>query len=163
MVAEQTTAPKAPTLGQRLARFVESPFLFICLAGATLALGVKLALLYAALSAPAIPGWNWSEHPNTLLIAYRASTCGCGAHLSGAISQAANHHAEVLVVASASDKADAGLAGITADPRTRLITGVGEKDLRRLSPLGRTAILSIQHGRISHQITGSVLPDDFFN
>ena len=124
---------------------------------------MKLVLLYTALAAPAIKGWDWSDHPNTMLIAYRSSTCGCGAHLSGAISEAAGHDAQVLVIASASDKNDTGLAGIAADPRTHLITGVPDADLRRLSPLGRTAILNIRHGRITHQITGSVLPEDFFH
>lgn len=163
MVAEQTTIPKVLTLGQRFARFIDSPFLFVCLAGATVALGVKLALLYAVLAAPPLQGWNWGDHPNTLLIAYKASACGCGAHLTDAISQGVQHHADVVVVASAADAGGAGLAAVRADRRVRLLSGIPPQTLLRLLPKGGTAILNVQHGRITRQITGSVLPDDFFH
>ncbi len=110
-----------------------------------------------------IPGWNWGSHPNTLLIAYRASTCGCGAHFSDAISQGAKHHADVLVVASVADAKGASLAPIRADPHVWILSSIPSQTLSRLLPKGGTAILNIQHGRITHQITGSVLPDDFFH
>ena len=73
MTAEQLTTPKQPMLRRRFASLFGSPLLFIGLAATTVALAVKLALLYtalqAALAAPAIQGWNWGNHPNTLLIA----------------------------------------------------------------------------------------------
>jgi len=163
VVAEQYANLKPLKVWDRISRLGSSPVTFLCLAAATLALAAKLALLYTALNAPAIPGWSWGRHPNTLLVAYRASACGCGAHLDDAISRAAQHHAQVLVVASASDAGDARLATIRGDRRVRVITGIQGQALRSLSPTGRTTILNIQHGRIGHQITGSILPDDFFN
>ncbi len=162
MVAEQYANTKSKLWG-RLSGLVASPITFLCLAAVTLALAAKLVLLYTALAAPAITGWNWGDHPNTLLIAYRASACGCGAHLTDAISQGAQHHADVLVVASAADAGSTGLAAVRADRRVRLLSGVSSQTLQRLLPTGGTAILNVQHGRITRQITGSVLPDDFFH
>lgn len=162
MVAEQHTNTKSSKMWDRLSRLAASPLTFFCLAAVTLALAAKLALLYTALAAPAISRWNWSDHPNTLLIAYRASTCGCGAHLSGAITEGTQHHADVLVVASVADAGDASLAPVSADQRVRILSGISPQMLSRLLPKGGTAILNVQRGRITHQITGSVLPDDFF-
>jgi len=162
VVAEQYANTK-PKLWDRLSGLAASPITFLCLAAVTVALTAKLALLYTALAAPAIQGWNWSDHPNTLLIAYRASTCGCGAHLSEAISQGTQHHADVLVVASAADTGDASLAPVRADRRVRVLSGISPQTLSRLLPKGGTAILNVQHGRITRRITGSVLPDDFFH
>lgn len=147
----------------RVSRLAASPLTFFSLAGVTVALVVKFALLYSVLAAPAVQGWNWGDHPNTLLIAYRASTCGCGAHLSGAITEGKQHHADVLVVASAADAADASLALVRADRRVHILSGISPRTLSHLLPKGGTAILNVQHGRITHQITGSVLPDDFFH
>ena len=69
----------------------------------------------------------------------------------------------MLVVASAADAADASLAPVRADRRVRVVSGIPQQTLLRLLPKGGTAILNVQHGRITHQITGSVLPDDFFH
>lgn len=163
MVGEQQTSTKPRNLWGWLPRLIGSPIVSLCLGLVTLALAAKLVLMYAALAAPAITGWSWGSHPSTLLVAYKASACGCGAHLSDAINRATQHHAQVLVVASASDAGDAGLATIRADQRVRVITDVGSRTLSRLCPTGKTTILDVQHGRISHQMTGSVLPDDFFD
>jgi len=163
VVAEQYANLKPLKVWDRISRLGSSPVTFLCLAAATLALAAKLALLYTALNAPAITGWSWGRHPNTVLVAYRASACGCGAHLDNAISRATQHHAQVLVVASASDAGDAGLATIRADRRVQVITGVESRTFSRLCPTGKTTILDVQHGRISHQMTGSILPDDFFD
>ena len=162
MVAEQN-ANAPPNVWSRLSGLAASPITFLCLTGATVALGVKLALLYAALSAPLIPGWNWGDHPNTLLIAYKASTCGCGAHFTDAVSQGEQHHADVLVVASAADANSAGFAQVRTDRRIHLISSVSSRTLLRLLPNGGTAILNVQHRRITRRITGSILPDDFFH
>jgi hypothetical protein len=161
-VVSEQHANTTPKVWNRLSGLAGSPITFLCLAAATLALAVKFALLYTALSAPAIPGWNWGDHPNTVLIAYRAASCGCGAHLTDAVSQGEQHHADVLVVASAADANSAGLAPVRADRRVRLISGIPSRTLLRLLPTGGTAVLNVQHGRIMHHITGSVLPDDFF-
>ena len=167
MTAEQLSTPKQPTLRRRFASLFGSPLLFLCLSATTVALAVKLALLYttlhAALAAPAIPGWNWENHPNTLLIAYKATTCGCGAHLTDVISQGVQHHADVVVVASAADARDASLAPVRADRRVQILSGISPQTLSRLLPKGGTAILNVQHGRITRRITGSVVPDDFFH
>lgn len=167
MTAEQLTTLKPTTLARRLTRLLDGPLLFVGLSATTVALTVKFALLYtalhAALAAPAIQGWNWGNHPNTLLIAYKATTCGCGAHLSYAISQGIKHHADVVVVASAADARDASLAPVRADRRVQILTSASSQTLFRLLPKGGTAILNVQHGRITHRITGSVLPDDFFH
>ena len=162
MVAEQHTKPKVKGWN-RLSGLAASPITFLYLAAVTLVLAAKLSLLYAALSAPAIPGWNWGDHPHTLLIAYKAASCGCGAHLTDAISQGEQHHADVLVVSSAADAGSKGLVAVRADRRVHLISGIPSRTLLRFLPKGGTAILNVQHGRITHQITGSVLPDDFFH
>lgn len=163
MVGEQRASMKPHCFRVWFPRLVGSPIVSLCLGVVTLVLAAKLALMYAALAAPAITGWNWGSHPSTLLVAYKASACGCGAHLSDAINRATQHHAQVLVVASASDAGDAGLATIRADRRVQVITGVESRTFSRLCPTGKTTILDVQHGRISHQMTGSILPDDFFD
>jgi hypothetical protein len=163
VVAEQHAGMKPHQVWDWLSRLAGSPLTFLCLAAVALTMAAKLVLIYAALAAPAIQGWSWGRHPNTLLVAYRSSTCGCGAHLSGAIGQAAQHHAQVLVVASAADAGDAGLAAIRADRRVRVVAGVQDQTIRGLSPSGRTTLLSVQGGRITNRATGSVLPDDFFH
>ena len=162
MVVEQYVN-SMPKVWGRLSGLASSPIVFLCLTAVTAVLVAKLVLLYTSMAAPAIHGWNWSDHPNTLLIAYRASTCGCGAHLADAVSQGVQHHAEVLVVASAADAGSTGLAAVRADRHVRLLSGVSSQTLLSLLPTGGTAILNVQHGRITHRITGSVLPDDFFH
>lgn len=94
---------KTTSLPRPLAMWLlDSPLLFVILLLMTSALATSLYQAHASLQPPTIANYNWSEHPNTLLIAYPvANSCStCNISVRDWANQGLRHHLDVLVIAS---------------------------------------------------------------
>lgn len=148
---------------RRLSQWMNSPFLFVVLSLATVALGVKWYMLEASLQAPTIPGWSWASHPNTLLIYYPHTDCGCGPGLMTVLTQAQSHHLDVLVMSDVKGEKRVMLAKELADTQGHLLPGVGSGAIQGLKPTGNTLFVHVQQGRIVRKVDGTNLSTDFFD
>ena len=83
-----------------LTRVSSSSLLCACLLLAISAVAAAWNKTDAAQRAPAIPGYNWDKHPNTLLIAYPTKDCGCGSSPVERVEEGLKHGLDVLVIAS---------------------------------------------------------------
>ena len=146
----------------KASRFLDSPLLLVCLILFTGLLAVKAYTLYAASNAPAFRGWDWSRHPQTLLVAYPSPSCGCGPTVPAAVRQGLAHHLDVLVVTDLTGKDAAALTTGLPDTHVHLIAEIGQSFMHRLSPNGKTALKMVRQGRVTRILTGGVIPDGFF-
>lgn len=96
--AERTA--RASQRKRRLGNLLNSPILLVMLLLATVGLAFKWHAIQKSLDAPILPGWNWSSHPNSLLIYYPNTDCGCGPGLLPALKQALSGKLNVVVVSN---------------------------------------------------------------
>ncbi len=155
-------AASAPPKKGRLGNLLNSPILLVALILATAVLAFKWYSLEASLRAPDLPGWSWSAHPNTLLIYYPHTDCGCGPGLSPVLTQARTHHLDVLVLTDIKGEKLATLSKQASGTQAHL-TFVDQKAFQGWIRLGNTTMLLIRHGHIKRRMSGTNITSDFFN
>lgn len=149
-------------LGERLSRLLNSPILFIALLLATVALGAKWYQLEASLRAPSIPGWSWSQHPNSLLVYYPQTDCGCGPGAATVLKQAQTHHLEAIVVTDVQgDRLNILSENISAT-HGDLITQQKLMTIQDWKKTGNIVVARVRRGRIIGRANGTNLSDSFF-
>jgi hypothetical protein len=156
----ERAAPE-PAWVRRLNRLLNSPLLFVCLALATAALAYKWYALEASLRAPDLPGWSWSAHPNTLLIYYPHTDCGCGPGLSALLRQAQAKHFDAAVVTDAKGQSLESIAQEANAFQADLLPSANPKFLRPWLYDGNTTMLRVRGGRVISRAGGTVIPDGF--
>lgn len=103
----------------------------------------------AAKLPPSITGFEWSQHPNTLLISYPANECGCGPAPSERVSEGLAQGEDVLVIASApSPRLDALRKMPFPRLRFLLVDNVSENVIRRFSPRDQAVEIQVRQGQI---------------
>lgn len=146
-------------------RVVDSPLLLLCLVVVTSALGgAWYHKVYAAFSAPAISGYDWSKHPDALLIAVPLSgDCGCGGiSIEDRVKQGVKHNLDVVIVASRSHPEVTALRKVRLQQgRLAIIANVNRNVIKRFSSDGKLALARIYKGRIIRHAEGDV-PRAFF-
>lgn len=160
----QTAEHSQPRPGKagRLERILSSPWLFVCLAAATVALAYKWYALEASLRAPVLPGWSWSAHPNTLLIYYPHTDCGCGPGLSPVLTQAHKFHLDVLVVTDVEGEKLTLLSKEVLSVYGRLYSLKNFDAVPKWSKTGNTAVALIHNGRITRRTGGTNIAEAFY-
>ena len=155
-------AVPAPRKKGRLERLVGSPLLLVALVLATSILTFKWYSLQAVLRAPVLPGWSWAAHPNTLLIYYPHTDCGCGPGLSAALGQADAKHFDVAVITDVQGKKLAAVAQEANTFHAHLLASAKPEALRRWLRNGNALMLHVRNGRVVGQAAGTVIPESFF-
>lgn len=145
----------------RLSLLINSPFLFIVLSLATVALGVKWYAVQASLKAPSISGWRWEQHPNSLLIYYPHTDCGCGPGLLPVLAEARNSRLDTLVITDVQGSDLVPVNKAVSDEDANLAYANAEK-LRSLSSSTNAVLVRIRNGRILRRAAGTSVPITFF-
>ena len=143
-------------------KILGSPVLLILL---LLATPVVAALWYradAAQKVPAIGSYDWSKHPNVLLISSPPDDCGCGASTSELVTAGLKHNLAVLVIASKPSKELNGLKRDFAERGVVVNDKVSEPVLRRFSPRDKVTTVLVQDGRMVRKVEGGYLEESFF-
>ena len=105
-VSESNEAPNSgravliPQKKHWLGNLFSSPILLAVLTLAAVGLAFKWHAIQKSSDAPILPGWNWSSHPNFLLIYYPNTDCGCGPGLLTALNQAQAEKFDVIAVSN---------------------------------------------------------------
>ncbi len=142
-------------------RFLNSPLLLAALVLATAAFAYKWFTLEQSLKAPALPGWSWAAHPNTLLIYYPHTDCGCGPGLASALAQANARHFDVAVVTDVKGQSLQSLILEVSTTKGHLLPSVDPKILKYWIHTGNTTMLHIKNGRIIGSVEGTTVPVGF--
>lgn len=147
-----------------LIAFADSRLVFV---GLLLSAGLLAFSLYSANAAsapPPIPGYNWVQHSDALLIAVPPDDCGCGQSLGEWISNGTSRRLDVLIV-SAKPNPDLDTLKKAGFPsgRVAIHTNITPSLIQKLSPNGQTTVLRIQNGRIQRRFAGGVPPKSFWN
>lgn len=85
-----------------LKRTFDSPLLFFVLLPLVFILANTWYRTEASLRAPHIEGYDWAQHPNTLLIAFPSEDCGCGKSPLDRVKIGLDQGFDVMVIAPAS-------------------------------------------------------------
>jgi hypothetical protein len=159
------TAP-APQRKRRLGNLLNSPILLVVLILTTIGLAFRWyslqASLEAARRAPMLSGWSWTAHPNSLLIFYPHTDCGCGPGLSAVLTQASTKPYEVAIV---SDVQGPKLDSIVQEAEyyhVHLLAPITPKAMARWCRDGNTTLLHIRKGRVVGSVEGTIIPESFF-
>ncbi len=150
-----------PKKKKRLERLINSPVLLVVLAIATVGLGSKWYMLEASFRAPDLAGWSWSAHPNTLLIYYPNTDCGCGPGLSAALNQARHKHFDVALITDVQGRKMDVVTEEVNSSHAHLVSLANTKSLNHWLRGGNTTMLRIRNGQVVGRAEGTVLPDSF--
>ena len=143
-------------------KILGSPLLLMLL---LLATPVVAALWYradAAQRAPLIGDYDWSKHPNALLIAYPPDDCGCGASTSELVTAGLKHDLDVLVIAVKPSRELNELKRSFPSRRVVINAKTPELIVRRFSPRDKVTTVLIQNGRTVRKVEGGYLDASFF-
>lgn len=141
---------------------LNSPVLLAVLTLAIVGLAFKWHAIQKSSDAPVLPGWSWSSHPNSLLIYYPNTDCGCGPGLLPALNQAQSGKLDVIVV---SDVQGQKLAAVTQQVKNSHVPFVASANPQSMSPLFRsnnTMLIHVRNGRIVGHAPGTIIPASFF-
>lgn len=135
-----------------LARVMGSPVLFFFLLAAMFGIS---AVWYRSENTAKLPphvvGFDWSQHPDALLISYPPEECGCGPSASERVSEALQQGRDVLVIAS---ELSPELKALRTKPfpssRFLLVSNVSEGVIRRFSPSNEAVEIQVRKGQIVH-------------
>lgn len=132
-----------------LARFLSSPLLSLGLLLCLTAVGVRWSQVEAVRHAPDVPGYNWGQHPHTLLLAYPSKDCGCGESPTERVRAALKDGQDVLVMSPAPSPPLLALqrANFPAS-RVFVVTNARAEDVQRFSR-DNLATVSVVNGRIT--------------
>ena len=119
---------------------------------------------HTATYAPAIEGYDWTQHPEALLIVYPlADSCNtCGLSTTGWINRGLKHRLNVLVIATNSNQILDQIKKEYRSSQVRVIT-THEDVIRQFSSGDKIGALRIRMGRILKQQQGGVPPASFFS
>lgn len=146
------------------ARIVDSPVLFLCLFVGTCGLALRWQQVQASSTPPSVPSYNWSQHPDTLLISYPPVDCDCTIPPTDWIQAGLNRKLEVLVITSRKHLGLDALKRLSLQqPRVRIVTTVSPEIIKRLSPLGNPTAIWINKGRMIRSSSDTTVPDRFFD
>ena len=154
-------AARASQRKRRLENLLNSPVLLAVLLLATVGLAFKWYAIQKSLDAPILPGWSWSSHPNSLLIYYPNTDCGCGPGLLPALNQAQSGKLDVIVV---SDVQGQKLAAVTRQLKSSHVPFVACANPQSISPLFRsnnTMLVHVRNGRVVGHAAGTIIPASF--
>lgn len=147
----------------KVARVMDSPFvlLFFVLLASALG-GAWYQKSYAAFAAPAIPGYDWSRHPDGLLIAVPPGDCGCSMTASDLASKGIAKRLDVLVIASGRhEQVDELKKQRLPQARLSIMTNVNRDIIKQFSPHDKIAAVRIRNGRIVQHAEGNI-PETFY-
>ncbi len=162
--SEAPSAERAARASQRkpwLSNLLNSPVSLVVLSLAIVGLAFKWHAIQKSSDAPILPGWNWSSHPNSLLIYYPSTDCGCGPGLLPALNQAQSGRLDVIVV---SDVQGQKLAAVTQQVKSSHVPLVVCANLQSMSPLLRsnnTMLIHVRNGRVVGHASGTIIPASF--
>ena len=145
---------------------INSPFLLPILICAAIALAITLNKVLAADRAPTIAGYEWSKHPEALLVVYPlADACStCNLSITGWAERGLQHQLDVLIIASRPNRELKEIRKYLPradEVRLSVITGVDEEVIRKFSRDDKIGGVRIHQGRIhARQVGGS--PTDKF-
>lgn len=137
-------------------RILSSPFLLVAFSLTASVLGTILYKRDADLRAPEVPGYNWSRHPQALLLAYPlADACSsCNLSISGWAEYGLQHNLDVLVIATRNNRELDTLRN--AQSGVFLVTDVDEGIIKKFSIGDKIGAVRVDKGRIvARQIGGS--------
>jgi len=159
--ADVERTASAPQRKRRLGNLLNSPILLVVMVLATIGLALKWYSLQASLRAPDLPSWNWSAHPNTLLIYYPHTDCGCGPGLSAALGQANAKHFDIAIISDVQGENLSHLNEVAIHSHAFLLSSIGSSQLKKWCPTGNTTMLCIKNGYIIRKLYGTNIPTEF--
>lgn len=157
-------APRSEPASQRKSRlenFFNSPILLAMLFLATVGLAFKWYAIQKSSDAPILPGWSWSSHPNSILIYYPNTDCGCGPGLIPALNQAQSAKLDVIVVSNVQGQK---LAAVTLQLKNFHVPFAACANPQLISPLFRsnnTVLVHVRNGRVVGHAAGTIIPASF--
>lgn len=160
-VASVSHAAVLPQKAGWLGRLINSCILLVVLSLATVALAFKWYSLEASFQAPNLPGWSWSAHPNTLLIYYPHTDCGCGPGLPTALNQAQAEHFDVAVITDVQGQKMDRVTKEVKFARAHILSSANTTYFRRWLKDGNTTMLHIRSGQVVGRAEGTVIPESF--
>lgn len=143
-----------------LARLMGSPVLFVVLFISAFGLAAAWQKAENAKAPPAIAGYDWAQHPDTLLISVPPTDCDCGLTPSEWAKQGISHKLDVLVLSDKKQPAWSALKRLFPQ-RVSIFTNADAGVVKRLSLRGKTTATWVRSGRMFRQADG-VPPDSFF-
>ena len=154
------------------ARFWSSPLLSVILGVSFLTLGGIFlhaqSAQRAAHSAPQLTGYDWSQHPETLLVVYPlADACSsCNLSIAGWAERGLKANLDVVVIANKPNSELKQLRESLSFPpspqRLSIVTGVAPEIIKRFSIGDKIGGVRVHNGRIIQQQTGGSPPVTFF-
>lgn len=154
-------------VSQRPMRMFESPLLLVFLLLTAGGLAVAYRNVDAESAAPAIPGYDWSQHANVLLLTEPSDACNsCGLSLSDWALAGIAHKLDVVVVTQrpvAESRELLLLKKQLSPSRFFTATTSSPQIFERFSPHDKTGAALIRNGRIVHQAEGAMPDESFWN
>jgi hypothetical protein len=149
----------------RLARWKDSPLLLFCLLVAAAFLAGTWQRAQAKLSPPAVPGYDWAQHPRALLIAYPPDDCACGNSPVEWAQAGLAHGMDVVVLTTPSRRKSVReevqrLQRIES-PRLHIVSNFDASRLRQMAPARSSRVTYIENGWIAGSAQGDVSRADF--
>ncbi len=143
---------------------LSSPYLLVLLLLTASALATVATRRWTAGRAPSIPGFNWSQHPNSLLLATPlADACStCNLSLAGWATLGFQSGFDVVVVAARPTIELKALRKQFPQARLSIVTDVAEATIKRFSQGDKIGGVLIRQGRILRQQRGGTPPASFF-
>lgn len=145
----------------KLNNILDSRWISICLLLALFIVGTAFYKVSLALTPPTIINYDWTKHPNVLLISYPPEDCGCGFTVSDWVSLGKLHKLDVLVIASRSNSTLNSLKN-ESQKGVEVATNVEQSVIKKLSPNGRITAVRIRNAHILRQTQSSAPQDVFF-
>lgn len=141
-----------------------SPLFSACLVCACAALLLAMRGQQSREIAPNVAGYNWKQHPNTLLIIQRAaSSCGCTPKLSELALTGLSHDLDVLVVANPQAGEGEALKRAALSPRVSIVMPIPPELLKRFCPQQQELVMvRVRDGRITRTAQDGLPSESFF-
>lgn len=147
----------------KLVRLADSPVLLACL---LLLAAVLAAASYRKASAstpPPVSGFNWAQHPDTLLLAVPPGDCGCGLSLSEWVRMGVGQRLHVLIVASQANDSLKALEQAKLPVRSvSILSGVDARTIKQLAPKDQVTATLVRGGHVTSRLEGGIPPANFF-
>lgn len=134
-------------------KFCKDTFNSPILSGILLAVVLLLIVVWrtanAGLIPPSVEGYNWREHPNTLMIFYRGDCCGLP--VSAWVEEGLGRKLDVLVV---SDRSRAELNDLKkqfSSDRLVVVNNLDRETMIQFAPDEKTVALRVKDGTITRK------------
>lgn len=142
------------------ARVSRSPISLSFLLATTISLVIVWQRSEAVMNAPQIKGYDWTQHPNALLVVYPEDDCGCGLTVSNWVKSGIVKQLDVVVVSKA-NQPEWDVLKKEYPNKVTIVTNAPSDIMQEFTPRKSVGAAWIQNGKIVRRTDG-IPTTDFY-